>query len=305
MASFLKLPNLKIVGLFFIIAISAMLFAFASITWWLPTPEQIKGCMVTTMYQVELCPTSKNYVPLKQISPYLQKAILLTEDSNFYNHKGFEWEIIEKNFREGWESGNFKRGGSTITQQLAKNMFLSKDRTFIRKGLEAVITDRIEKTLSKKEILERYLNVVEFGKNIYGVKAAAQAYFKKQPSQLDVVESAFLAMILPNPIQYSRSYYKKELTPFAKKRLNEIVGNMYRYQRINENEYNVAVNKIQYFFNPEAPPPDMFEPGDEDLTLQELEQAAEIEQAVQQEIQQEQMHDESGTYEEIEQEPTE
>ena len=80
---------------------------------------------------------------------------------------------------------------------------------------------------------------------------------------------------------------------------------MYRYQRINEQEYYVAVNKIQYFFNPEAPPPDMFEPGEEDLTLQELEQAAEIEQAVQQEIHQEQMHHESGTYEEIEQEPTE
>ncbi len=158
----------------------------------------------------------KNYVPLRQISQYLQKTIILTEDSNFWNHKGFDWESIEKNARDGLASGVFKRGGSTISQQLAKNLFLSKDRTFIRKGLEAVITDRIEHTLTKKEILERYLNVVEFGKNIYGVKAAAKYYFQKSPAELSVVESAFLAMVLPNPIKYSQSYYRKELTPFAK-----------------------------------------------------------------------------------------
>lgn len=272
--------NIKIISLFFAIAIGALLIAVTSITAWIPSAAEIKGCMVTSMYQVDLCPTSKNYVPLNQISPYLQKTIILTEDGNFYNHHGFEWDVIEKNFREGWESGKFKRGGSTITQQLAKNMFLTKDRTFIRKGLEAIITDRIEKTLTKKEILERYLNVVEFGKNIYGVKAASQAYFKKQPSQLSVVESAFLALVLPNPIQYSKSYYKKELSPFVKKRLNDIVGNMFRYSRISQAEYDAAVYQIAYFFNPE-PPPDMFEAGtDDQMTLKELEEAAEFEEPV-------------------------
>lgn len=275
------MPNMKIVSLFFAIAVGALLIAVTSITAWIPSSAEIKGCMVTTMYQVELCPTSKNYVPLNKISSYLQKAIILTEDGNFYNHRGFEWDVIEKNFREGWESGKFKRGGSTITQQLAKNMFLTKDRTFIRKGLEAIITDRIEKTLTKKEILERYLNVVEFGKNIYGVKAASQAYFKKEPAQLTVVESAFLALILPNPVQYSKSYYKKELSPFVKKRLNEIVGNMFRYSRINQEEYDAAVYQIAYFFNPE-PPPDMFGTSSEEdeTTLKELEEAAEFEETV-------------------------
>ena len=272
--------NIKIVSLFFAVAVCALLIAVTSITAWIPSNAEIKGCMTTSMYQVELCPTAKSYVPLNQISTYLQKAIILTEDGNFYNHHGFEWDVIEKNFREGWESGKFKRGGSTITQQLAKNMFLTKDRTFIRKGLEAIITDRIEKTLTKKEILERYLNIVEFGKNIYGVKAAAQAYFKKSPSQLTVVESAFLALVLPNPVQYSKSYYKKELTPFVRKRLNEIVGNMFRYSRINQAEYDAAVYQIQYFFNPE-PPADMFEAGtDDQMTLKELEEAAEFEESV-------------------------
>lgn len=275
------MANMKVVSLFFAIAVGALLIAVTSITAWIPSTAEIKGCMVTSMYQVELCPTSKNYVPLNKISPYLQKAIILTEDGNFYNHRGFEWDVIEKNFREGWESGKFKRGGSTITQQLAKNMFLTKDRTFIRKGLEAIITDRIEKTLTKKEILERYLNVVEFGNNIYGVKAAANAYFKKEPAALTVVESAFLALVLPNPIQYSKSYYKKELSPFVKKRLNDIVGNMFRYSRINQEEYDAAVYQIAYFFNPE-PPPDMFSTGGEEdqTTLQELEEAAEFEETV-------------------------
>lgn len=243
---------------------------------WLPNPKEISGCLTTKMYRVDLCPTSKNYVPLRRISPYLVKTIILTEDSNFYNHKGFDWNAIEKNAIEGWEKGSFSKGGSTITQQLAKNMFLNKDRTFIRKGLEAIITDRIESTLSKKEILEKYLNVIEFGKGIYGIKAAANYYFKKPASDLDVVESAFLAMVLPNPIKYSHSFYQKELTPFAKSRMNRIVDDMYRYHRINDLEYEIAITKLQHFLNPAPPPPEDFEIDttslEEDLDQLELEQ---------------------------------
>ncbi|UOF00275.1 monofunctional biosynthetic peptidoglycan transglycosylase [Bdellovibrio reynosensis] len=260
--------------LFFILGVATLLTGAVGCLWnWLPTKETIKGCLTTKMYQVELCPTSKNYVPLKQISPYLQKAIILTEDSSFYTHKGFDWESIEKNAREGWESGVFKKGGSTITQQLAKNMFLSKDRTFIRKGLEALITDRIESTLTKKEILERYLNVVEFGKDIYGIKAAAKYYFQKSPAELNIVESSFLAMVLPNPVKYSKSYYRKELTPFASKRLNNIIDNMYRYHRINDDEYNQAILDLSYFFQPQPPPEDLQLTEETIPTLQELETA--------------------------------
>lgn len=248
-----------------------MALAVAALWTWLPSQSEIKGCLVTRMYQVELCPGSKDYVPLKQIAPILAKTIILTEDSNFYNHKGFDWDAIEKNAKEGWETGVFRRGGSTITQQLAKNMFLTKDRTFIRKGLEAIITDRIEHTLNKKEILERYLNVVEFGKDIYGVKAAAKYYFKKSPAELTTVESAFLAMVLPNPVKYSMSYYRKELTPFARKRLSRIVEDLYRYHRISEEEYNVAIAQVAYFFQPEPPPEEIFADGEEVPTLQELE----------------------------------
>lgn len=257
---------------FFLLGVlSLMALAVGSLWAWLPSQKEIRGCMTTRMYQVELCPGSKNYVPLKQIAPILQKTIILTEDSNFWNHKGFDWDSIEKNAREGWQTGVFKRGGSTITQQLAKNMFLTKDRTFIRKGLEAIITDRIEHTLTKKEILERYLNVVEFGKNIYGVKAASKYYFKKSPAELTTVEAAFLAMVLPNPVKYSQSYYRKELTSFARKRLTRIVEDLYRYHRISEEEYNSAISQVGYFFQPEPPPDDLWLQGEDVPTLQDLE----------------------------------
>lgn len=260
---------MKAASLFFALIVAIMITTAAIIWSWLPTENEIKGCMITTMYKVDLCPTSKNYVSLKNISPYLQRTIIMTEDGNFYKHHGFEWAIIEKNFRQGWETGVYKRGGSTITQQLAKNMFLNADRTFFRKGLEAIITDRIEKTLTKKEILEKYLNVVEFGKNIYGIKAAAQFYFKKSPADLDVVESAFMAMVLPSPIKYSQSYYKKELTGFARKRMSQIVSNMYQFHSINEAEYQVAMERIQTFLSPAPPPMDEI-PGLENMSIEQV-----------------------------------
>ncbi len=224
----------------------------------IPSEKKIKGCLVTTMYQVHLCPGSKDYAPLKSISAYLQKTVVLTEDSTFFQHDGFDWRSIEENAKKNLEKGQYAKGGSTISQQLAKNMFLYRDKTLFRKGLEALITQKIEKTLTKNEILERYLNVVEFGKNIYGVKQAANFYFKKTPAQLDVVESAFLAMILPSPIKYSQSYFRKDLTPFAQKRLRRIVNDMYQYSRITEAEYAVAIAEVNGLFS-SNPMPDFLD----------------------------------------------
>lgn len=241
----------------------------------IPSDSEIKGCITTKMYQVNLCPKNAQYTPLKRISSYLVKTIVLTEDSSFWDHKGFDWDSIKKNYEENSKAGFYKRGGSTITQQLAKNMFLSPDKNLIRKGLEALITIKIEKVLKKREILERYLNVIEFGKDIYGIKAASYHYFKKSPQDLDIVESAFLAMLLPNPKKYAASYYKKELTPFASKRINQIVNNLYQYHRINDDEYNDALIRLETFFKPsnQHNSNDFF--SDEDVTLENLEQTAE------------------------------
>ncbi|MES2802246.1 MAG: monofunctional biosynthetic peptidoglycan transglycosylase [Bdellovibrionota bacterium] len=233
--------------IFFLIILISAASAAGFVFWQIPSQETIKGCFKTSMYGIDLCPTEKSYVKLKNISSKLQRAILLTEDSAFYTHKGFDEEGLTRCYEKLKQTYKITCGGSTITQQLAKNLFLYKDKTFIRKGLEALITIKLEKTLTKKEILERYLNVVQFGKNIYGVKQAAQFYFKKQPSELDVVESAFLAMVLPNPEKYSQSYYRKDLTRFARKRLSGIITDMHRYKSLNDEDYFSAMGKLEYF----------------------------------------------------------
>ncbi len=219
----------------------------AYIFWQIPSGETIKGCLKTTMFEVDLCPKSKNYVPLKNISNNLQKAIISTEDGKFYTHNGFDSDGIELCLEKIKKKGHFVCGGSTITQQLAKNMFLSKNKTLLRKGLEALITLKIENTLNKREILEKYLNVVQFGKDIYGVKKASQFYFKKSPANLDVVESAFLAMVLPSPQKYAQSYYRKDLTRFARRRITSIVENMYQYHMISEEAYLTALARVDSF----------------------------------------------------------
>ena len=205
--------------------------------------------MITRMYKVTLCPGTSNYIPLNQISKFMQKAVVLTEDSRFFEHKGFDWESIEKSAKENLAKGKIKRGGSTITQQLAKNLYLTKDKSMVRKLAEAFITIQIERHLTKKEILEKYLNVIEFGQDIYGIKAAARHYFDKTPAQLDVIESAFLAMLLPNPIKYSRSFKSKQLTPFAYSRVKTIIENLYQYNRITEADYVSARQRLEFFLS--------------------------------------------------------
>lgn len=239
------------VALVVCVVITALVFLALS---QIPSDKEIRGCMVTKLYKVNLCPSSGQYVRLSQISPYMQKAVVLTEDSSFWTHQGFDLQEMHNSLKANMEKGRFARGGSTITQQLAKNLFLSKDKTLTRKVIEAVITVRLEKVLSKKEILEKYLNVVQFGKNIFGIKQAAQFYFKKSPAQLNLVESAFLTFMLPNPEIYSKSFHKKQMTPFAKKRLHTIVDRLYQYNRINEEQYITAKADLEYFLTGRAPP---------------------------------------------------
>lgn len=215
--------------------------------WQIPSEAEIKGCIKTSMFEIDLCPKNKNYVSLKNISPLLQRTIIITEDSSFYTHNGFDTDGIEHCIEKIKEKKSLVCGGSTISQQLSKNLFLSKNKNFVRKGLEALITMKLEKNLTKKEILEKYLNVVQFGKNIFGVKAAAEFYFKKSPAQLDAVESAFLAMVLPSPEKYSQSYFRKDLTKFARRRLTQIISNMYKYKSLSEEQYISATVKLDSF----------------------------------------------------------
>lgn len=244
----------KIIAIIFILTIFNIAGLYLI---YIPSDNKIKGCLTTTMYEIDLCPASKNYVPLKQISPYMQRAIIATEDADFFTHEGFDTDGIQHCFEKLKEKHRIVCGGSTISQQLAKNMFLSKNKSFVRKGLEAIITVKIENLLDKKEILERYLNVVQFGKNIFGVKQAAKFYFKKSPAQLSILESSFLAMVLPNPEKYSMSYYKKDLSRFANKRLKRILRDLSKTGSISQAQYESSMSELDYFLRPPAPQPDI------------------------------------------------
>lgn len=160
------------------------------------------------------------WVPIEQISPNLVRAVIAGEDSRFFEHNGFDWDAIEKAWDEAVKEGereakaegdydpndwippmpSFKRGASTISQQLVKNLYLSEERSFVRKGREAVYTYFLERTLSKKRILELYLNVIEWGDGVYGAEAASRTYFKKSASDLTREEAAFLAAMIPSPL---------------------------------------------------------------------------------------------------------
>jgi len=143
------------------------------------------------------------WVSLSHISPYLTKAVLIAEDDKFWHHEGFDFEAIEKAVEKNIKAGRFKAGGSTLSQQLAKNLYLTPAKTPIRKIREAILTWRIERGLSKKRILELYLNVVEWGEGIFGIEAASHHYYNKSASVLGPEEAARLASVLPNPRKYS------------------------------------------------------------------------------------------------------
>ena len=139
------------------------------------------------------------WVSYSRISPFLRRAVLVSEDNAFYEHEGVDVEGLKEALRRDWEAKRFSHGGSTITQQLAKNLYLSRSRNPYRKLKELIIAHQLEKHLSKKRILELYLNVVEMGERVYGAEAASRHYFGKSAAALTPREAALLAGSLPNP----------------------------------------------------------------------------------------------------------
>lgn len=165
---------------------------------------------------------SQVWVPLHRISPYLIKAVLIAEDDKFWSHEGFDYEAIQKAIEKDLKTKKFKFGGSTISQQLARNLYLSPKKSLLRKLREALITWRMEKVLSKKRILELYLNVVEWGDGIFGIEAASRHYYGKPSSELSPIEAARLASVLPNP----RRYHPTSDQKYVNHRSNLIYGIM-------------------------------------------------------------------------------
>ena len=150
------------------------------------------------------------WVPYERISPQLKRAVVAAEDAKFLSHEGFDWEGIQDAYEKNARRGRVVAGGSTISQQLAKNLFLSRARTPWRKGEEALITVMLEASLSKRRILELYLNLIEWGERTFGAEAAARRHFGTGAGDLDAGQAAHLAAMVPNP----RYYERRGTTPF-------------------------------------------------------------------------------------------
>ncbi len=162
------------------------------------------------------------WVDYAKISNHLKRAVIASEDSKFVNHEGFDWEGIEKAYEKNLKKGKLVAGGSTISQQLAKNLFLSSKRTPWRKGEEVIITLMLEKMLSKQRILEIYLNVIEWGNGVFGAEAASRHYFKTSAAGLSREQAAKLAAMVPNP----RFYDDNRNTRYLNRRTSTILARM-------------------------------------------------------------------------------
>lgn len=145
----------------------------------------------------------QQWVSLSQIPPYVIKAVIIAEDDKFWTHEGFDYEAMQKAIEKDIKKRKFALGGSTISQQLAKNLYLTPSKNPVRKIKEAILTWRLERNLSKKRIIELYLNCVEWGDGLFGIGAASRQYFGKTVSELTAQEAARLAAALPNPIRYN------------------------------------------------------------------------------------------------------
>ncbi len=175
-------------------------------------------------------PRQQIWEPYGAISDHLKKAILVSEDASFFSHKGVDVVELREALKKDWETGSFRRGGSTITMQLARNLYLNPSKNPLRKGKEIIIAWQLEQALSKRRIFEIYLNVVEWGRNIYGAEAAARHYFGKSAANLDILEAATLAALLPSP----RNSREKGLLY----RRNVILGRLESVGYVTKEEYD-------------------------------------------------------------------
>ncbi|MGH8730825.1 MAG: monofunctional biosynthetic peptidoglycan transglycosylase [Burkholderiales bacterium] len=163
------------------------------------------------------------WVPYERISINLKRALIAAEDAKFLDHDGFDWEAIQKAYEKNIIKGKVVAGGSTISQQLAKNLFLSGKRTPWRKAQEALITVMIEKVMTKRRIFEIYLNIIEWGNGVFGAEAAARNYFDTSATYLDTEQAAWLAAMVPKPRYYDQVRY----TPLLGRRAGIIMERMY------------------------------------------------------------------------------
>ena len=198
-----------------IIVVMYQLWIFLHICWWINHNPSTSAFMEDRLeFLQESNPDAvlkHRWVDYKKISPNLKRALIAAEDAKFVDHEGFDWEGIQKAYEKNLKKGKVVAGGSTISQQLAKNLFLSTKRTPWRKAEEAMITVMLEATMSKRRIFEIYLNVIEWGNGIFGAEAAAKYYYHTSAKNLSAEQAAKLAAMVPNPRYYDKHRQAKGL----------------------------------------------------------------------------------------------
>ena len=219
-----------ILGLIFAAFLAFQVYVALKLWWWVdhnPTSTAFMDARLAVIR--EKSPSAKlkyKWVDYGNISSHLKRAILVAEDDRFIDHEGFDWESIQKAIDKNQKRGKVVAGGSTISQQLAKNLFLSGERTMLRKGEEAIITFMMEQLLDKERILEIYLNVIEWGDGVFGAEAAARHYFSVAAAQLSQEQAAKLAAMVPRP----RFYDRNRNAPWLLKKTQIILERMPRAQ---------------------------------------------------------------------------
>lgn len=212
--------------LFFMLLFVYQLWIFLHICWWIKFNPSSSAFMEDRLDIIqEETPDAElkhKWVDYSKISINLKRAVIASEDAKFIDHEGFDWEGIQKAYEKNLKKGKIVAGGSTISQQLAKNLFLSTKRTPWRKGEEALITVMLENMLSKRRILEIYLNVIEWGNGVFGAEAAARHYYKSGAANLSSGQAAKLAAMIPNP----RFYDDHKSTRYLNRRIATIQARM-------------------------------------------------------------------------------
>ena len=191
------------------IFLAVQLSYLARVWWWRDHDPHSTAFIERSMEQLHArnpqAKRQQTWVPYERISNNLKRAVVAAEDAKFVDHEGFDWDAIEKAREKNEKKGRVVAGGSTISQQLAKNLFLSGERSAWRKGQEALITVMIERVLDKRRILEIYLNVIEWGEGVFGAEAAARHYYGTSAAALGPEAAARLAAMVPNPRFYDRN----------------------------------------------------------------------------------------------------
>jgi monofunctional glycosyltransferase len=216
----------RLIFLFISFVLLYQVWIFLHVCWWINHNPSTSAFMDDRLQIIqETKPDAElkhKWVDYNHISSNLKRAVIASEDARFNDHEGFDWDGIKKAWDKNLKKGKIVGGGSTISQQLAKNLFLSSGRTPWRKAEEAVITVMLEKMLSKQRILEIYLNIIEWGNGIFGAEAASRHYFKTSAASLNAPQAAKLAAMVPNP----RFYDAHRSTKYLNRRISRIQAGM-------------------------------------------------------------------------------